>query len=52
MPIVTNMEVRPSDSVRTAGQDFPKRLMVSSLVSETELFEQSLTFGSCVLTTC
>lgn len=51
MPIITNMEVRLSDSFKTAGQDFPKRLMVSSLMSETELFEQNLTFGGCVLTT-
>lgn len=52
MPIIANMEVMLSDSFRTAGQDCPKRLMVSSFMSETELFEQSLTFGSCVLTTC
>ena len=50
MPGIADVEVRLNDSFETTGQDFPNRPATSSLMSETELFEQSLTSGACTLT--
>lgn len=50
MPVIADVEVSLNDSFETTGQDFPNRPATLSLMSETELFKQSLTFGACMLT--